>query len=240
MTTPTRAELYGAYRPDDRAAPILRMNFIASADGAATVDGRSGGLGGDTDRTLMQVLRAMSDVIMVGAGTVRAEVYGGTRVTGADAAWRASHGLSAQPLLAVVSRTLDLDPECPFFADAVNRPLVVTCASAPAERRGALEEVADVFVSGVDTVDLTAMRERLTERGLRHVLCEGGPHLFGALWEADLVDELCLTIAPRLIGGGAGRILRGTREQSRRLRLVHSLVDDEGFLLLRYRSVEGD
>jgi len=235
VTMPTRAELYEAYRLEDRAEPMLRMNFISSVDGAATIQGRSAGLGGETDRTLMQVLRAMADVILIGAGTVRVEGYGGTRVEGADATWRTVHGLSAQPRLAVVSQTLDLDPGHPFFVDAVTRPLVVTCASAPTKRRRGLEDAADVVVCGTDDVDLTAMRDLLIERGLPQILCEGGPHLFGALWDAGLVDELCLTLAPRLVGGDAGRILRGAPEQSRRLRLLHSLIDDEGFLLLRYR-----
>jgi len=233
---PSREELGAMYALPDRKTPRIRMNFIASLDGAATLRGRSGDLGGRSDRMLMQILRAMADVILVGAGTVRAEGYGGTRVEGADAGWRLARGLPAQPRLALVSRSLRIEPQHPFFADAVVRPLVVTCAGADAERRAELERVADVLVCGAAAVDLVAMRDALADRGLRQVLCEGGPHLFGALRDARLVDEVCLTVAPRLVGGDAGRILRGVDEEAGQVRLLHAIPDDEGFVLLRYAT----
>lgn len=228
-------DLVAAYRLGDRTVPRIRMNFVSSADGAATVAGRSAGLGGDTDRAIMQVLRAMSDVVVVGAGTVRAEGYGGTRVEGADAVWRQTHGLSGQPRLAVVSRALDLEPRHPFFAEAVTRPLVVTCAGAPAERREAVETVAEVIVCGDATVDLEQMRSLLAAGGMPQILCEGGPHLFGALHDAGLVDEVCLTLSPRLAGGEAGRIMRGAAERVDPLRL-ESLLRDGDWLFLRYAT----
>ena len=233
---PSHDDLVTAYYLPDRATPRIRMNFVASVDGAATLRGRSGALGGATDRMLMQILRAMADVILVGAATVRAEGYGGTRVDGPDAEWRTSHGLPAQPRLAVLSRSLEISPQHPFFAEAVVRPLVVTCADAPASRREELEAVADVIVAGEASVDLTMMRDALAEAGLRQVLCEGGPHVFGALRDAGLVDEVCVTVAPRMVGGSAGRIMRGAREDDSTLRLVHALADDEGYLLLRYSA----
>lgn len=231
---PTRDELHAAYALTDRETPRVRMNFVESLDGAVTLEGRSGGLGGATDRALMQVLRAMADVVLVGAGTVRAEGYGGTRVEGEDAAWRVSHELSVQPRLAVVSRALDLEPEHPFFAEAIERPILVTCRHAPAERREALAEVADVIVAGEASVDLVAMRDELARRGMPQILSEGGPHLFGALTEAGLVDDVCLSVSPRLVGGEAGRIIRGAPEGDRGMRLVHALTDDDGFVFLRY------
>lgn len=233
---PSREELFAAYALPDRVTPRVRMNFVASVDGAATVGGRSAGLGGRTDRVLMQILRAMADVIVVGAGTVRAEGYGGTRVEGEDAAWRASQGLTAQPRLAVVSRSLELGPRHPFFADAVVRPLVVTCSDADAGRRETLAEVADVIVSGRTSVDLTAARGALADRGMPQVLCEGGPEVFGALRDEGLVDEVCLTLSPRLVGGDAGRIMRGASDRVDDLRLLSALTDDEGYLLLRYSA----
>src|SRR6187402_463068 len=121
---PSEEDLFEAYALPSPAATRVRMNFVQSADGAATVDGRSGPLGGDTDRALMQVLRTMADVIVVGAGTVRAEGYGGMTVSQEHSAWRTHHGLSAQPALAVVSRWLDLEPDDPFFAEAASRPVV--------------------------------------------------------------------------------------------------------------------
>src|SRR6478752_705255 len=105
---PSEEDLFEAYALPSRAATRLRMNFVQSADGAATLDGRSGPLGGDTDRRLMQVLRTMADVVLVGAGTVRIEGYGSVEVSEADRAWRRANGLEPQPAFAVVSRTLRL------------------------------------------------------------------------------------------------------------------------------------
>lgn len=233
--TLSHAELVAAYDVADRTARLVRMNFVSSIDGAATVRGRSAGLGGDTDRAIMQVLRALCDVVLVGAGTVRAEGYGGTQVEGADAALRRDRGLPPQPRLAVVSRALDLDPSHAFFAEAVTRPLVVTCADSPADVREALSRVADVIVAGEASVDLSAALDALADLGLRHVLSEGGPHLFGSLFAAGLVDEMCLTLSPRLVGGDAGRIMRGAPEAPRDMHLKHALEDD-GWLFLRYAA----
>ena len=230
---PTRDDLFEAYALADRITPRVRMNFVMSLDGAVTVDGRSGGLGDPSDRLAMQVLRALADVVLVGAGTVRAEGYGGMRVDDEDAAWRRSHGLASQPRIAVVSSRLDLLPEHPFFARATERPIVVTHEAAPADRRDALAEVADVIACGRDAVDVDVMVHALAERGMPQVLCEGGPHLFGALVEADCVDELCLSLSPMIVGGDAGRMVRGASELRRRMRLVHAIPVGD-LLLLRY------
>lgn len=206
-----------AYALQDRSTPRVRMNFVASADGAVTLDGRSGTLGGPADRALMQVLRDMTDVVLVGAGTVRAEGYAGVT-----------------PRLAIVSARLQLSPDDPALAEASVRPLVVTSAAAPEARRAALEEVADVLVCGRTHVDLALMVRELASRGMPQILCEGGPHLFGSLLDADVVDELCLTISPQLVGGTAGRIAQGAAETDRGFGLRSVLHDDEGFVFLRY------
>lgn len=232
-----RDQLFEAYAFDDRATPRVRMNFVMSLDGAVTLEGRSGGLGDETDRTAMQVLRTLADVVLVGAGTVRVEGYGGVRVDEADAAWRRAHGLPSQPRVAVVSSRLDLGPRHAFFAEATERPIVVTHESAPADRRAALAEVADVLTFGSEAVDARVMLRGLAEAGMPQVLCEGGPHLFGALLEQDLVDELCLSLSPTLVGGDAGRMVRGAREAQRRMRLVHAIAAGD-LLLLRYARVE--
>ncbi len=236
---PNRDELRAAYALPDREIPRVRMNFVSSIDGAVTLGGLSGALGGEGDRRLMQVLRSMCDVVLVAAGTVRAEGYGGLRLETVDASWRESHGLPAQPRLAMVSRSLDVGAEHPFFAEATTRPIVVTCAAAPAERRAALAAVADVLVCGDAAVDLADALAQLAELGLAQVLCEGGPHLFGELAEAELVDEVCLTLSPLLVGGAAPRIVQGAPERGRQMRLVHALSDDDGFVFLRYRSALG-
>jgi riboflavin biosynthesis pyrimidine reductase len=128
---------------------------------------------------------------------------------------------------------LDLDPAQAAFADAPVRPIVLTRAAAPPNDR--LASVADVVVCGESSVDLSDGFAELHRRGLGHVLCEGGPHLFGALLAADLVDELCLTISPLLAGPGAGRIVAGQPLVGgpAGMRLGHILGDGDS-LLTRY------
>lgn len=231
-----RAEMHAAYALPDRDTARVRVNFVSSLDGAVTVDGRSGGLGGEDDRLIMGVLRAMADVVVVGAGTVRVEGYGGVRLARQNVEWRLENGLAATVPLAVVSASLDLDPGHPFFAEATERPLVVTSASAPAPRSAALAEVADVIVCGDEVVEPRAMIDALAGRGLTQMLCEGGPHLFGDLIEVDAVDELCLTLSPTLVGGSAGRIVRDAPEATRRMRLLHAIPSDD-FVFLRYAAM---
>jgi riboflavin biosynthesis pyrimidine reductase len=227
------AGLVAAYDVADRRTPMLRVNFITSLDGSATSTGLSGGLGGPADKLVFDTLRRLADVVLVGAGTVRTEGYGAMRLPDADAAWRADRGLAAHPVFALVSGRLDLDPASDIFAKAPVRPLVLTSASAPAEARRALDEVADVISCGDDQVDPRRIVDELVGRGLTQILCEGGPSLFGTFIAADLVDELCLTVSPLLEGGSGIRISHGQTEAARRMRLVHVLESD-GLLLTRY------
>lgn len=225
------AQVADWYDVINRDTPWLRMNFVASADGAATVDGLSGGLGTDADKMVFNALRTLADVVIVGAGTVRAEGYGPMRVDAPEQ--RTARGLAPQPVFAIVSHSLSLDPEDPIFADAPVRPLIVTCDTSDSERRKRLETVADVLICGDERVEGRAMRRALAERGLAQMHCEGGPTLFGDLVRDDVVDELCLTLSPMLVGGAADRILSGDDQALRDLSLTH-VVEGEGTLLLRY------
>jgi riboflavin biosynthesis pyrimidine reductase len=226
-------ELASAYAVADRRVPTLRVNFVTSLDGSATAGGLSGGLGGPADKIVFDLLRRLADVVLVGAGTVRAEGYGAMRLSDAEAAWRADHGLAAQPTFALVSGRLDLDPTSDVFAKAPVRPLVLTSAEAPAAARAALEEVAEVISCGDEHVEPRGIVDALVERGLTQILCEGGPSLFGGLIAADLVDELCLTVSPLLEGGAGIRISHGDAEAARGMRLVH-VLESGGLLLTRY------
>jgi riboflavin biosynthesis pyrimidine reductase len=214
-------DLAAAYAvPDGRH---VRVNFVSSLDGAATLDGRSGGLSGPGDRTVFHLLRTLADVVLVGAGTVRAEGYGPARDDGERA-----------PAIAVVSRSLALDPGARLFTESAVRPIVLTSAGSPEPMRRALHEVADVIVAGDADVEPAAALDALADRGLAHVICEGGPHLFGQLLAAGVVDELCLTLSPTLAGGSAGRIVDGVRDQTTvPMRLQH-VLEDGGHLFLRY------
>ncbi|GAB2606217.1 pyrimidine reductase family protein [Pseudactinotalea suaedae] len=226
------ATLLEHYAVPDRSVPYLRVNFVSSLDGAAWRDGRSGGLNDAWDQQVFTLLRRLTDVVMVGAGTIRAEGYVGALLAGPAQQWRVENGLSAHPPLAIVSHRLDVDPASEVFTSAPERPLVITHHAAPRERRDALAEVADLVVHGRDAVDLVAVRAELAERGLRHVLCEGGPTLFGSLIAADAVDELCLTLSPVLESGDASRVARGPH-RTLPMRLAHALPGGP-MLFLRY------
>jgi 5-amino-6-(5-phosphoribosylamino)uracil reductase len=198
--------------------PGVRLNMIASVDGATTLAGVSGGLGGPADQALFAVLRSLADVVLVAAGTVRAERY----------------GPSSTPV-AVVSRSLRLDWAAPFFTDQLARPTVVTVAQAPPDGLARAAEVAEVLVAGERDVDLAAAVAALGERGHRAVLAEGGPTLNGQLARAGLLDELCLTLSPRLAGGDAKRILDGPPLPATAGLRLRSLCEQEEFFFLRYR-----
>jgi riboflavin-specific deaminase-like protein len=216
--------------------PWLLVNMVASIDGAITIEGRSGGLGGEADRTMFFALRHVADVILVGAGTVRAEDYGPTRAAEAVRAARAERGQAALPRLAVVTRSLDLDPSARLFGDPENRPYVITHRAAPADRVAALGQVAEVLQLGDDAVDLVAALQRLRADGAGVVTCEGGPALNGDLIAHDLVDEWALTLAPLLVSGDAGRSSRGPVPDPRRFELAR-LLEADGELLGRWVRV---
>lgn len=224
---PALAEAY-AY-PD--TTPWLRANMVASADGAATHEGRAGGLGGAADRRLLSLLRGLADVVVAGAGTVRAEGYGPVLPRDAWKAFR--HGRPAAPPIAVVSRTLDFDFEAPLFTEPMSRTIVITCGIAPEERLRTCGKHAEVIVAGEQSVDVGAAMDALADRGLTRQLTEGGPRLLAQLVEAGRVDELCLTVSPMLTGGYAARILDGPATGPAPMRLGHVLEDEE-FLFLRY------
>jgi riboflavin biosynthesis pyrimidine reductase len=171
--------------------------------------------------------------VLVGAGTVRDEGYGPMRVESADADWRRASGRPDQPVFAIVSASLNLDPASRIFTEAPVRAIVVTIGSSPKAKRDALAEVAEVMVCGDDALDVDAMVDGLALRGLGQVLCEGGPTLFSTILAADRVDELCLTVSPVLESGTAGRITNGCLAEPLGLSLAQVLVSD-GTLLLRY------
>jgi riboflavin biosynthesis pyrimidine reductase len=229
-------ELPQAYAyPTEASGAWLRANMIASADGAATVDGRAGALGNPTDQRLLGLLRALSDVVIAGAGTVVAEGYGPARVRPEYAPLRAASDLAPVPAMAVVSNRLRLDFASRFFADATARPVVVTCEAAPPDLLRAAHRVADVIVAGARVVEPAAMVEALLQRGWRRLLCEGGPTLLGSIIEAGALDELCLTMSPLLVGGPSRRIVDGPALASpARTRLTQLLIDGDDLLYARY------
>jgi riboflavin biosynthesis pyrimidine reductase len=228
------ADLYGNGPSRGTAArPWLRANMIASADGASALAGKSGGLGGPADRMLFSVLRSLADVILVGAGTVRAEHY---KPVAPSAVWSALRaGRPATPPIAVVSASLDLHSCARLLTDAppYAQTIIVTSADAIAKRGAEVPGEARVVAAGQDRVEVGSAVAALAALGYRRILAEGGPHLLGQLADARLLDELCLTTSPVVASGTAGRVLTGSGDTAARWSLEHVLTD-AGFLFSRY------
>ena len=175
VTVEQQLDSYRPWEEEGEGRPFVAMNFVATVDGRATIDGRSGPIGSDADTAMLAELRTRFDAVMIGAGTMRAERYG-----------------------------------------EIGKRLIVV-ESGPDGR-----------------ADLAALLRSLREDGVRALLCEGGPTLYGALQAAGLVDELFLTIAPKLAGGVAPRIIEGDLPKPAELELAW-LLEEDGELFARYR-----
>jgi riboflavin biosynthesis pyrimidine reductase len=227
--------LAGDRRPRTAGRPWVMVNMIATVDGATATAGVSGGLGRDGDKAVFRAVRALADVIVVGAGTVRAESYGPPRPTDAVRAMRQTRGQEPTPRMAVVSSRLALDPDQSLFAEAEQRPLVFTGTAADPARAQALAPVAELVRGTGDILDLPMVLEELASRGAEVVLCEGGPSLNGQLVAAGLVDEWCTTVSPMLVAGASARAAHGHADvPTLGLRLDRVMADDDGYLFLRY------
>lgn len=233
----------GLVAGDDRTAPPGRpwvlATMIASADGSATDQGGlSGGLGGPADKAMFAAVRAVADVIVAGTTTVIAEDYGPSRPSPAVREQRIARGQTPAPRIAVVTASLSIDLGHRLFADASPeaRPLVLTVSSADPGRRRALEAVADVHVAGDGAIDWPrALHLLRADVGASVVLCEGGPHTVGQLVDADLLDELCLTVSATLVAGDGPRLAVGPPPgRHRPLHLARVVVAEDDALLLRY------
>lgn len=227
-------ELYrGLTLPAGEHQPWLAIGMVSTLDGGAAVGGDTWNLGGAADDMAFRRLRGAADAILVGAGTVRAEGYGPPVGPPERRADRVARGLAGRPRLIIVSGTLALEPEHRVFSDVHYRPLLVTHDAAPAAT--ALAEVADVVRIGRGSVDLPGLLAHLFDEGVRRVLCEGGPRLNGALLDADLVDEVFMTISPLAVGGEVSRIIRSDGSEVQRPFSLVSLFEQDGELVARYR-----
>ncbi|MGC0315517.1 pyrimidine reductase family protein [Kitasatospora acidiphila] len=228
------AEVYAYPEQVKRGTPWLRANMVSSLDGAANLAGLSEGLSSEADKRIFGVLRALSDVVVVGAETVRAEGYRPARARAEFQAARTAAGQGPAPAIAVVSRSLRLDLTAPLFTDPLVPTVVITTEDAPGAARAAVAEVAELVTAGRGEVDLPAALAALTVRGWTRQLTEGGPRLLAQLAAAGLLDELCLSLAPLLAAGDSPRITHGAAmAEAERMRLV-SLIEQKGFLFARY------
>jgi riboflavin-specific deaminase-like protein len=231
-------QLYGN---DERVAPPERpyvvVNMVSSIDGAIAVDGVTKALGSPTDRAIFLHLRNVADAILVGAATVRAERYGPARPTPEVQARRQADGQVPRPPIVAVSRSIDFDWETPFFTDAEPRPILLVPADADPSRIERARRSGDVIAVGQGGVDLVAALGQLRARGIKVLLCEGGPSFNAQMLQAGLVDELCLTVAPTVTGGAQRRgIFAGPGEVSSLPLAISHLLEEDSFLYLRYRA----
>jgi riboflavin biosynthesis pyrimidine reductase len=213
----TVSEQLETYRPWEEAReerPLVGMNFAATVDGRATIDGRSGPIGSKTDTEMLVGLRTRFEAVMIGAGTMRVERYG-----------------PMEPLMVLVSGRLDLPWDAPLFAEADEEVVIFTASEAEPPETAATVEV----VRHEGAVNLReALRYLRQERSIRALLSEGGPHLHAQMQADGLVDDLFLTIAPKLAGGGAPRIVEGSLAGVATMELAW-LLEEDGELFARYR-----
>jgi riboflavin-specific deaminase-like protein len=215
--------------PPDR--PYLGINMVSSLDGKATLDWRTQGLSTEIDRRLFHHLRTQAEAVMVGAGTAREERYG--RMTKNDelSAKRVAEGRAAEAVAVVVSGRLDLPPDLPLLNEPEQAVLIATGSEAELPGLGAHVEYARVGD------DLPRLMAELHQRGVRSVLCEGGPTLNSFLFAAGIVDELFLTLNPKLLGGAAALTIVAGRELVEPLELdLVSVAEAEGELYTRWRT----
>jgi len=217
------------------ARGAVRANMVCSLDGAVAANGRSEAISGPPDRFMFGLLRALCDVVVVGAGTARTEGYGPARAREEFAHLRSAAGQAPAPAIAVVTRSAKLDATSSLFADAQQRSIVLTCESAPQEERMALSKVADVVVAGEHEVDLTSALHELRDRGHHRILSEGGPRLLGDIAAADQLDELALSLSPLVAGGDSGRIVKSAELVLQAMRL-RALLEDSNFLFGLYAT----
>lgn len=218
------------YRRGSADRPWLMANFIATIDGATVVEGGSTAISDDDDRAMFHALRAVADVILVGAGTVRAENYGPVRMDEARRTARLANGLDESPRMVLVTASLGLDPDHRVFSDPERRVTVLTGPSAPLDRSEALSGVADVV--RLDSTRPENILEYLGEAGV--ILCEGGATLVGHFVAARLLDEMALTVAPVLVAGESNRVAQGEGAKPPLEMRLDRVLYGERDLFLRY------
>lgn len=218
---------FASRAPADR--PFIALNMVASADGRATLSGRTAPMSGAADRELFHALRAAADGILVGAGTVRVERYGRVTKTPELRARRAAAGLHPEGVAVIVSESLRLPPDLPLLQEPESRVIVITRSQADLE--GAAAQVAYA------RAELPAALAALREQGIRSLLCEGGPTLNGTLFAEGLVDELFLTIATTVAGTGEDLTIVSGPPLAAPVGLeLVSVHESEGHVFLRYAA----
>jgi riboflavin-specific deaminase-like protein len=212
--------------------PYVGLNMVSSLDGKATIEWRTKGLSTELDRRVFHQLRTQADAVMVGAGTVRTERYGRITKSQELRERRSAEGLAPDPLAVIVSGRLDLPADLPILNEPDQRVVIATGSDASLPGLGAQVDYARL---GDDLPKLMAYLHET--HGVRSVLCEGGPTLNSYLFASRLVDELFLTLNPKVVGGAAALTIVAGRElvEPAELTLV-SVAEGEGDLFTRWRA----
>jgi riboflavin-specific deaminase-like protein len=211
--------------------PFTVANFVASADGRATLDGRSAPLSSEGDRVMFHTLREKVDAVIAGTVTLRAERYGRLIRDAEARERRVRSGNDPEPLACIITRSGDVPTDIPLFAEEEARIVLFTAASIPDLR----ENVEVVELDPGELTLTTAVRHLRRHHGVHRLLCEGGPTLFAALLHEELIDELFLTIAPRLAGGGRAPTISSGPSLAEPAELrIRWLLEREGSLFARY------
>jgi len=232
------SDLIQTYKSDKRThhngEPWVLLNMISSSNGLATLNGLSGSLGGTADKALFKTLRSISDVIIVGYGTVRDEQYRPPQLTKEAIKQRESQGRSDLPVIAVISNRLNFDKEIPLFSSKGYRPVVVTSSSSPGINRTDLSSICDVFVSGEEKVDLKEAVTLLSSRFGKVVLVEGGPSLNTQFVKDDLFDELCITTSPHRSKDIHAPVVTTGESYGKGLMIEDRVIELDGFTFTRF------
>lgn len=229
----TVREQLDGYRPWEEAReerPLVGMNFVATLDGRATIEGRSGPIGSDADTAMLAGLRTRFDAVMIGAGTMRVERYGRLAAKPETRERREQDGLAPVPLMVLVSGRLDIPWDAPLFEEGGEVLIFTSSEAEPPETAAAVEVVRHEGAVNFGE----ALRHLREERGVRALLSEGGPHVHAQMQADGLVDDLFLTIAPKLSGGEAPRIVEGPLPEVIGFELAW-LLEEDGELFARYR-----
>jgi riboflavin-specific deaminase-like protein len=213
--------------------PYLVLNFATTLDGRAAINGRSGPIGSAADTEMLQRLRTRVDAVMIGAGTMRAERYGRIVSNPDFRAYRERTGLAHDPLAIIISNRLELPWDAGLFTVGGGRVVIFTASDQDPPETATPVSV----VRHPEGVELDRALEWLRkERGIRSVLCEGGPTLHGRLREGGLADELFLTIAPKIAGGEGPRVLEGALPDVNQVELAW-LLESDSELFARYQGI---
>ena len=228
----TDEQVVAAYPwPPDRR--WVRAMMVTTLDGAAAgPDGLSGSISGDADQAVFAAVRRHADAVLIGAGTMRAERYKPMRANADYAEARQNDGLAAAPRLVIVSGSLELPWSEPVFSESTLPPLIFTGTNADSAALARVPETCEVVQLVGDTVDAAAILDAMEERGLRRIVCEGGPILLHSIVAADLLDEADITISPVFTGTNLSPHTPGLQEIA--AFELAQVITAEHFLMARY------